>query len=120
MSSARPLRILKHEQVRQDLVEIYAYLARRSERSARRFLDEARSAFTRIAEMPGIGRRWESPVPALRDMRVTAISRRFHDYLIFYRPVKNGVQIVTILHGARNLPPLIESLPLREPGNEGQ
>ena len=25
---------------------------------------------------------------------------------IFYRPVKNGIEVVRILHGARDLPPL--------------
>lgn len=109
-----PLRIFKHEQAKGDLVEIYAYLSARSEPAARRFLSEARNAFAVIARIPGIGRRWKSSLPALRDLRVTAVSRRFRDYLIFYRPVKDGIQILTVVHGARDLPSLIESLPLDE------
>jgi toxin ParE1/3/4 len=107
-----PGRIFKHERAKLDLIEIYAYLVVRSELAGRRFLAETRKAFQLILEMPGIGKRWQSPISALRELRVTSVSRRFRDCLIFYRPVKGGVQIVTILHGARDLPPIIESLPL--------
>jgi len=29
-------------------------------------------------------------------------------YVIFYRPMENGVEIVRVLHGARDLPPLFD------------
>ncbi|MGA3065835.1 MAG: type II toxin-antitoxin system RelE/ParE family toxin [Tepidisphaeraceae bacterium] len=34
------------------------------------------------------------------------ISRRFRRYLIFYRVRANSVEVLTILHGARDLPNL--------------
>jgi toxin ParE1/3/4 len=110
MSSPAACHIHKHEQAKEDLIEIYAFLLERNERAARMFLSETRKAFDMILKIPGIGRRWESPIAELKELRVTTVSRRFHDYLIFYRPVSDGVQIVTILHGARDLPPLIDSL----------
>jgi toxin ParE1/3/4 len=30
------------------------------------------------------------------------------NYVIFYRPAKDGIEVVRILHGARDFPPLFE------------
>jgi toxin ParE1/3/4 len=30
------------------------------------------------------------------------------NYIIFYRPIDDGIEVVRILHGARDLPPLFE------------
>ncbi len=59
MNSPVPLRLYKHEQAKQDLIEIYAYLSGRSDRAAQRFLEETRQAFDLILQMPSIGRRWQ-------------------------------------------------------------
>lgn len=32
----------------------------------------------------------------------------FEDYLIFYRPLADGVEIVRVLHGKRNIPTILE------------
>jgi toxin ParE1/3/4 len=103
-------RLFKHERVKQDLMDIYDYYLRRNELTAQQFLDESRKAFDLILKMPGIGRRWSSPIPALKNLRVTSISRRFNNYLIFYRPFADGVQILTVLHGARDLPAILQSI----------
>ena len=113
MKQAR--RILKRPQAEQDLIEIYAYLLARNEPFARAFLKEARRAFELILSVPGIGRRWESTGEADRELRITTVSRRFHDYLIFYRPVADGVDIVRVIHGARDLPAIFASLPDDQP-----
>jgi plasmid stabilization system protein ParE len=44
MKSPTPPRLDKHEQAKQDLIEIYAYLSSRDDRAARRFLAETREA----------------------------------------------------------------------------
>jgi toxin ParE1/3/4 len=51
--------------------------------------------------MPGIGRQREDLAPRLRGFP-------FGNYVIFYRPMENGVEIVRVLHGARDLPPLFD------------
>jgi toxin ParE1/3/4 len=30
------------------------------------------------------------------------------NYVIFYRPLEDGIEIVRVLHGAQDLPPLFE------------
>jgi toxin ParE1/3/4 len=110
MTSSRRCRLFKHERAKQDLVDIYSYFFERSEQTAQNFLAETRQAFDLILRMPGIGRRWSSPIPELATLGVTSVSRRFRDYLIFYRPTSEGIEIVTVLHGARDLAKILESL----------
>jgi len=81
MTPQRPGRLYKHERAKKDLTGIYAYFFDRSERAAQQFLGEAEEAFDLILRMPGVGRRWNSLNPALADLRVTSVSRRFRDYL---------------------------------------
>ena len=52
-----------------------------------------------LAEMPESGRQREKLAPELRSFAVG-------NYVIFYRPIENGVEIVRVLHGARDLPPV--------------
>lgn len=65
-------------------------------------LDRMEAALQTIAEMPGIGHLHLSlPHEALRVWSVFS-------YLIIYRPNTRPLEIVRVLHGARNLPPLFE------------
>lgn len=87
---------------RRDLVEIVAYLAERSEGSARRFRAEAQATFTRLAGMPGMGTRYEPDEPAYAELRYFPVSK-FPLYLVFYRPLPDGIEVVRVLHGSRDI-----------------
>lgn len=52
--------------------------------------------------MPGIGERRESPNPRLAGLRVWRVEG-FEKHLIFYRPAGDGIEIVRVLHGARDI-----------------
>ncbi|MGH7989069.1 MAG: type II toxin-antitoxin system RelE/ParE family toxin [Limisphaerales bacterium] len=51
--------------------------------------------------MPLLGREREELLPRLRSFPVSR-------YVIFYRPMENGIEVVRVLHGARDFPPLFE------------
>jgi len=51
--------------------------------------------------MPEMGRRREELAMHLRSFPVGR-------YIIFYRSMQEGIEIVRVLHGARDLPPLID------------
>ena len=92
---------------RRDLVEIFQHYVRRAGlRTARRFLAEAEATFERLARSPGIGSLYDPEAPGLADLRFFPVSR-YRSYLVFYRPTPDGVEIVRVLHGARNLPGLL-------------
>jgi toxin ParE1/3/4 len=65
-------------------------------------LAAARAAFAKLAEMPGLGSRWESNPAQLPELRVWPVAR-FRKYVIFYQPFDTGVQIVRVLHASQDL-----------------
>jgi plasmid stabilization system protein ParE len=81
----------------QDLLEILGYLRQRSPKGARNVRRELREAMSLIASMPGIGHLRED---------LTSEPFRFwavRSYLIVYRTPPEPVQILRVLHGARDV-----------------
>ena len=99
--------IHRGRKARQDLVDIFRDHVREAGlRVAQRFFAQAEATFTRLAGMPGMGAPYEHEHPALAGVRVFPVSR-FKKYLVFYRPVADGIEIVRVLHGARDIPDLL-------------
>ena len=88
--------IVRSPRAKSDLVEIWDYIAEDSEARADAFIDRIDKKFRTLAQRPGMGRlRDELSV----DLRSFPVGR----YVIFYRPLSNGVNIVRVLHSARDL-----------------
>jgi toxin ParE1/3/4 len=51
-----------------------------------------------LAAMPGSGRKEPKLAPNLRSFPVG-------NYLLFYRPIADGIALVRVLHGARDITP---------------
>lgn len=86
-----------------DLDDQAAYLASQASlESALRFYDAASSTFARLAGMPGLGERWPSTNPRLAGLRIGRIEG-FQNHLVFYRLVDDGIDIVRVIHAARDL-----------------
>ncbi len=86
---------------RADLAEIWLFIAQDEPLVADRFVRGIVSRFPILASMPHMGRQREELAAQLRSLPVGS-------YIIFYRPMEGAVEIVRILHGARDLPPLFE------------
>jgi toxin ParE1/3/4 len=86
---------------RSDLDEIWSYIAQDNMDAADRFIRAIVSRFPRLAAMPHLGREREELAARLRSFPVG-------NYVIFYRPMENAVEMVRVLHGARDFPPLFE------------
>jgi toxin ParE1/3/4 len=89
------------DHARADLDEIWTRIAQDKPDAADRFIRALVSRFPMLASMPELGRRREELAPRLRSFSV-------RNYVIFYRPMANGVEIARVLHGARDLPPMFE------------
>jgi toxin ParE1/3/4 len=85
----------------QDLIEIWTYVATDSPIAADRLLDRIDAVCRRLAENPRMGAARPDLAPQLRHF-VTG------PYLILYREAGAGVEIVRVLHGARDLPGLLD------------
>ena len=71
-----------------------------------RFFDSARQTFAKIAQTPSIGKRCEVENPRLAGLRKWAV-KGFENYLIFYLDGAEIVEIVRILHAARDIPTIL-------------
>ena len=58
--------------------------------------------------MPGMGEQRESTNPRLDGLRVWRIDG-FPNHLIFYRPIEGGIEIIRVLHGARDIDAVLEA-----------
>lgn len=80
-----------------DLLEIWAYIAESSIESADKVLHGIAQKCWNCAEMPGMGRRRDELAPGLQSVV-------YERYVIFYLAIEDGIQLVRVLHGARDLP----------------
>ncbi len=100
-------RVVRRAGARRGLAESADYLRRHSSaRTARRFLAAAERAFESPAAMPGKGSPLDWDRPELADVRVWPIPR-FKNYLIFYRPIDDGIEVLRVIHGGRDLENLL-------------
>jgi len=84
-----------------DLNEITRFIAGDNPRAVLRLIDNIEKKCQAVAEMPGIGRPREELAPNLH-------SSLAGKYVIFYRPTAEGVEIIRVIHGARDIPKLFE------------
>jgi toxin ParE1/3/4 len=83
-------------QAETDLIDIWAYIAQDNSAAADRQLDRIEDACLRLAEFPGLG-------PARPDIAEGLRYFTLGHYLILYRIVDDGAEIVRVVFGGRNL-----------------
>jgi len=71
---------------------------------ADRFVARAETTFKKLARAPGLGRPRSFRHPRMQKLRFWKVDD-FPKHLIFYRPLpdERGVQIIRVVHGARDL-----------------
>lgn len=85
-----------------DLIEIFDYIRPDSPKAARRVLERIREAMRRLADNPWMGHvREELADTSLRFWSV-------YSYLIVYRPRSKPLEIIRVLHGARDVRRLLD------------
>jgi toxin ParE1/3/4 len=85
-----------------DLSEIWAYIAEDSARQADAFAARVHREFRTLARQPRMGRERPELLAGLRSLPVGK-------YVIFYLPRSRGIEVVRVLHGARDLKLFFES-----------
>lgn len=97
-----------HKRANGDVDEIAAHIAIDHLPAALRFLDAAEKSFDLLAEFPGLGPKWDPPIRKFPELRFWPI-KGFRNYLVIYRPVSNTVEILRVLHGAREIGRVLDS-----------
>jgi toxin ParE1/3/4 len=94
--------VIKRDQVNRDLVEQAVFIGRNNPAAATRFLDAAEEAFAQLAHIPQMGSPRRLRDPMLAGLRMWPIPG-FVRYLIFYRPIQEGIEVIRVLHAARDI-----------------
>lgn len=91
----------------EDLEEIAGYIASDNPVASEDVREDILDTAENLGHQPGLGIR-----PRFSSQRFAGIrflpASQYPNYLLFYRELPNEVEVLRILHGARNLPPLFE------------
>jgi len=101
-------RVVLHPEVPEDLLAIIEYLAARSPEAADRFERALPGALADITRFPGAGSLRIFKDPRLAGIRTWRVPK-FKKYLIFYRPIEDGINVLAVLHGARDVEAALHS-----------
>ena len=89
------------ELAKRDLRGIWIYISNESIPGADKLISEIIQRFPTLAKFPQMGRLREELVPALRSFVVG-------NYVIFYRPIDDGVEVIRVLHGAQDISEILK------------
>jgi toxin ParE1/3/4 len=88
---------------RRDILEVAEYFEDESGIAlADRFLTAVQDSFEALARTPKAGAPCGFTKPSTKRLRRWPV-KDFENWLIFYLPKRNGVEIVHVLHGARDI-----------------
>lgn len=99
MSTRKP-RLRRTAQADEDLIDIWTYIARDNPPAADRLLDTLDEKCQALAHNPQIGMARNDIATGVRYFPVG-------NYIILYRDLGNGIEVVRYVHGRRRLPGLI-------------
>ncbi|HQE39592.1 MAG TPA: type II toxin-antitoxin system RelE/ParE family toxin [Zoogloea sp.] len=83
-------------QADEDLIDIWVYIAQDNSAAADHLLDEFEKKFALLAGQPRLGAARSDIAPGLRHFPMG-------NYLILYREIDPGIEVVRVVHGARRL-----------------
>ncbi len=84
------------EPAREDLKEIWEYVAQHQIESANNLIKEITQKFSTLCTHPLIGRSREDLLINLRSFVVK-------NYIIFYQPDENGIEVLRVMHSSRDI-----------------
>jgi toxin ParE1/3/4 len=94
-------RIVRTFPARDDLRQIWLYTAQYNPAAADRLIDRFERTLISLARNPAMGELVEQYRPGLRRFTVGK-------YVLYYEPIRDGLRLVRVLHGARRIDDLLE------------
>ena len=79
-----------------DLEEIINYFSNRNIKAGEKFINEFEKKCKYLADFPQMGRNYDDIKPSLRGLPLA-------NYIIFYRIINDGIEIIRVVSGYRNL-----------------
>jgi toxin ParE1/3/4 len=101
-------RVLKRQAAKRDLVQQWVWYAENAGIDvADRFLRAADATLHLLSTQPSIGTPFSVRKPELQNMRRFPVSDGFEKILLFYFPLQDGVDLIRLVHGSRDLDRLL-------------
>lgn len=88
--------IKRTAEAEEDLISIWLYISQNNPAAADRLLDEIEEACSLLANHPQLG-------PARPEIAEVCRSFPVGHYLILYRTIPKGIEVIRVSHGARRL-----------------
>ena len=88
--------VIQSPEAEADLIEIWEYIAQYNEEAADKLIDTINQKAILLANSPYMGQVRSELQPSIRSFPV-------EKYVLFYRPIENGIELVRIIHGARDI-----------------
>lgn len=101
-------KIFKRPQVISDLNELASYIAVDNLEAAEGFLVAAQETFQLLGTMPMMGSLCRFELPEAAQVRFWRV-KGFPKHLIFYLPLADGVEIIRVLYGTRDIEAILTS-----------
>ena len=89
-------RVVRRPLAETDILEIWDYIAGDSLAAADRWVERLDEQFGLLAAQPKMGRPRDELAPGVRSFPVDR-------YTVFYVPLDDGIDVVRVLHGARDI-----------------
>ena len=89
-------RITRRPEAETDVIDIWGFIAEDSITEADRWVDRLDERLQLWATQPMIGRARDELAPGIRSMA-------FGRYVVFFAPIHDGIDIVRVLHGSRDI-----------------
>ena len=102
-------RLVQRRAAEEDVAEQVTYLAADRAAVAHRYAIALEDAYERIRTMPEIGVPRSYRARGLKAVRVWAVPG-FRRFLIFYRVTPKTVEVIRVLHSARDIPRVLRRL----------
>jgi toxin ParE1/3/4 len=101
--------LVRRPSAQRDLAEATRYFVEHAGNDvAHGFLDDVEHAFERLARFPNLGRAWPTRNAELRGLR--RLPLRQFPLSIFYRSSESAIEVIRVLHHARDIPPLLDDI----------
>ena len=97
--------VLKRPAAKQDLIEQADFIAQENLQAAYDFLVAAEETFTQLSRFPQMGKK-RLKTKLFANVRQFPI-KGFEQHLVFYRPIEEGIEILRVLHSARDIEQIV-------------
>ena len=95
------LLVVPSDTATEDITELYSYFLERGENLAGKFMDCLSETYRMIAHMPELSELHHFQSPMMKDARIRRV-KNFPNHLIFYRIEADRIEILRVIHGARD------------------